>query len=75
MKQWTSREFIKLLEFNGYYYKKHSGSHSIFSNKAGRHISVPQSMKCVIIRRLIKEHNLKWNTKSKFKECVLETTP
>ena len=50
MRQWTSREFIKVLKKNG--------DHYIYVNESGRHISIPQKLECVIAKRLIKEHNL-----------------
>ena len=59
MKQFKQREFIRLVERNGFYYKRHSGSHVVYYNSAGRHISIPQKLECVIARRLIKENNLK----------------
>lgn len=66
MKQYTSREFIKIVEFNGYYYSRHNGDHAIYSNaESGRHISIPKNLECVIARRLIKENNLVTNIKKK----------
>ena len=58
MKQWKLREFLRVLEKNGYYYSRHNGDHHIYVNKNGRHISVPKKPVDVIIRRLIKEHEL-----------------
>ena len=58
MRQWTSREFIRMLKRNGYTYSRHNGDHHIYVSKGGRHISVPQRLADVIARRLIKEHNL-----------------
>lgn len=58
MRQWTSREFIRMLKKNGYVYSRHNGDHHIYVSKSGRHISVPQRLVDVIARRLIKEHNL-----------------
>lgn len=58
MKQYTSREFIKIVEFNGFYYNRHSGSHAIFINNEGRHISIPKNLESVIALRLIKENKL-----------------
>ena len=58
MKQYTQREFIKIVERNGYHYVRCSGSHSIYVNDNGKHISIPQNLACVIARRLIKENNL-----------------
>lgn len=58
MRQYTSREFIKIVEFNGFYYSRHNGDHAIYVNDEGRHISMPKNLECVIARRLIKENNL-----------------
>lgn len=41
MRQYTSREFIKIVEFNGFYYNRHNGDHAIYVNDKGRHISIP----------------------------------
>lgn len=65
MKQWKLREFLRVLEKNGYYYSRHNGDHHIYVNKSGRHISVPQRLVEVIARRLIKENNLDINLKKK----------
>ena len=61
MKQWTSREFLRMLGKNGYTYSRHNGDHHIYVSEGGRHISVPQKLKCVIARRLIREYNLDIN--------------
>ena len=53
MKQFTSREFIKIVKLNGYYYTRSNGDH----------ISIPNHLECVIARRLIKENNLITDTK------------
>lgn len=66
-KQYTRREFIKMVESNGFYYDRCNGSHSIYINSEGRHISIPKNIKDVIIRRLIKENNLDTNLKKKKK--------
>lgn len=58
MRQYTLREFIKIVEFNGFYYSRHNGDHAIYVNDKGRHISMPKNLECVIARRLIKENNL-----------------
>lgn len=63
MKQYTSREFMKIVEKNGFQYKRHSGSHAIYTDANGRHISIPKNLECVIARRLIKENNLNTNLK------------
>lgn len=63
MKQYTSREFIKIVKFNGFHYDRHSGDHAIYINSKGRHISIPKNLESVIARRLIKENNLIINIK------------
>ena len=63
MRQYTSREFIRIVEFNGFYYSRHNGDHAIYVNDKGRHISIPKNLECVIALRLIKENNLEVNIK------------
>lgn len=58
MKQYTQREFIRIVKRNGFLYSRHNGDHAIYVNDRGRHISIPQKLECVIARRLIKENNL-----------------
>ena len=62
MRQYTQKEFIKVVKNNGFRYERHSGSHAIYSRN-GRHISIPHKLECVIARRLIKENNLNTNIK------------
>lgn len=59
MKQYTHKEFVRILKKNGYQLNRNSGGHSIYTNEEGKHISIPQTLACVIARRLIKENNLK----------------
>lgn len=63
MKQFTSREFIKIVKLNGYFYNRSNRDHDIFINDNGDHISIPNHLECVIARRLIKENNLITDTK------------
>lgn len=63
MKQYTKREFVKLLKANNFSYVRSHGSHDIYYNKEGRHITVPKILVDVIARRLIKENNLDLNMK------------
>ena len=63
MKQWTHDEFCKMAERNGFYYMRSNGSHSIYVNKEGHHMSIPLKLACVIARRLIRENNLNIYTK------------
>ena len=65
MRQYTQKEFIKIVEFNGFYYNRCKGGHAIYINDKGRHISIPKNLECVIARRLIKENNLDLNIKPK----------
>lgn len=70
MRQYTSREFIKIVEFNGFYYDRHNGDHAIYVNDKGRHISMPKNLECVIARRLIKENNLITDIKRRKKKIM-----
>ena len=67
MRQYTSKEFIKIVEFNGFYYSRHNGDHAIYVNGEGRHVSIPNNLECVIAFRLIKENNLEVNIKRRKK--------
>jgi predicted RNA binding protein YcfA (HicA-like mRNA interferase family) len=63
MRQYTHREFVKILIANGFYYDRHNGDHAIYLNDAGRHISIPMKLESVIARRLIKENSLEIDIK------------
>lgn len=63
MKQYTHREFVKIVKANGFHYDRHSGDHAIYLNDKGRHISIPAKLESVIARRLIKENSLELNMK------------
>lgn len=54
---------MKIVEKNGFQYKRHSGSHAIYMDVNGRHMSIPKNLECVIAHRLIKENNLNTNLK------------
>lgn len=60
MQQFKFRDFYKLLNSNGYYLNRTNGSHAIFVNHNGMHISIPlaREIKSVIALRLIKQYNL-----------------
>lgn len=58
MRQFTSKEFKRIVELNGFHYDRHSGGHAIYVNSEGRHISIPNTLESVIALRLIKENNL-----------------
>lgn len=63
MKQFTHREFVRVVVANGFYNNRQSGDHAIYLNEKGRHISIPLKLKSVIAARLIKENNLVTNIK------------
>ena len=62
MRQYTRREFVKLVRQNGFEYMRSHGSHDIYYNKEGRHITIPHTLIDVIARRLIKENSLIWKS-------------
>ena len=68
LRQWTHDEFCRMAEKNGYYYMRSNGSHSIYVNKEGHHMSIPYKLAWVIARRLIKENHLDTNLKRKKNE-------
>ena len=41
MKQFTHREFVRVVVANSFYYDRHNGDHAIYLNEKGRHISIP----------------------------------
>ena len=65
MRQFTQREFIKIVKNNGFQYSRSTGDHSIYINDKGRHISIPNHLKSVVALRLIKENSLDLNIKRK----------
>lgn len=76
MKQFTHREFVRVVVANGFYYDRHSGDHAIYLNEKGRHISIPKKLESVIARRLIQENNLEINIKKlKKKEKRMNNVP
>ena len=58
LKQWTHDGFCKVLRKNGYSYSRSKGSHNIYVNSEGKHISVPYHLAAIVAYRLIKENNL-----------------
>lgn len=70
MKQYTQREFIRIVKNNGFQYNRHNGDHAIYVNDKGRHISMPKNLECVIARRLIKENNLITDIKRRKKKIM-----
>ena len=67
MRQYTQTEFIRIMQRSGFLYNRCNGSHLIYINNKGRHISVPHKLNSTIARRLIKENNLDINIKNKKK--------
>lgn len=75
MKQFTHREFVRVVVANGFYYDRHNGDHAIYLNEKGRHISIPKKLESVIARRLIQENNLEINIKKLKKEKRMNNVP
>ena len=75
MRQYTQREFIKIVVKNGFHYSRHNGDHAIYLNEKGRHISIPLKLESVIARRLIKENNLEIDIKKLKKEKRMSNAP
>lgn len=71
MRQYTQREFIRIVKDNGFLYSRHNGDHAIYVNDKGRHVSIPRNLECVIARRLIKENNLQIDVKKNKKQKSL----
>lgn len=63
MKQFTHREFVRVVVANGFHYDRHNGDHAICLNEKGRHISIQLKLESVIARRLIEENNLETDIK------------
>jgi len=61
MKEWTNKEFVRVLTQNGFLSSstRGKGSHTVYVNSHGKHISIPLKIAAPIARRLIKENNLK----------------
>ncbi len=57
MKAYNGREFIKILNNNGFRHIRTTGSHSIYK-KGSQTMAVNKNIKQVVIRRLIKEYEL-----------------
>ena len=59
MRQWTKKEFCRMLERNGYFYDRSGkGSHSLYTNNSGSHITIGKTLNSCVARRLVKENNL-----------------
>ena len=60
MKQYSVRDFKKILEDNQYLLDRKKGDHLIYIKEGCLPISITATrMKSVVAQRLIKEHNLK----------------
>lgn len=57
-KQWSSREFKKMLKKNGFFFVRQNGSHAIFKNDMGNEVVVNSKLNQMVALRLIKENNL-----------------
>lgn len=68
MKQYTQKDFIRILTDNDYKLSRYSGDHAIFI-KEGRHISVPHNLNACIARRLIIENTLELPTNKKMRRA------
>ena len=57
---YNKRDIIIILKKNGFVFHHQTGSHAIYKNDKGEHITIGLC-KCnkMVMRRLIKEHNLK----------------
>lgn len=59
MKQWTTKDLMRILKNNNFVFVRQNGSHRIYKDNTGKEIVVKDKMKSVIIQRLIKENKLK----------------
>ncbi len=57
-RQWTRREFIRVLKDNGFTYNRSKGDHYIYKNTDGKSITFNCNLNCMVARRLIKENDL-----------------
>ena len=57
-RQWTSREFIRLLQNNGFTYDRSKGDHFTYKNGIRSVTFNYRNLNCMVARRLIKENNL-----------------
>lgn len=59
MREVTYKECSRILEYNGFNFHHQSGSHAIWRNERGKHISIKVSVvNACVWRRLVKENNL-----------------
>ena len=58
-KQYSPRQFRRILRNNGFTYIRSNGDHDIYENGSGKHISIPATRtNKMLCRRLIKENGL-----------------
>lgn len=57
MKSYSDREFIVILNNNGYRHIRSRGSHAVYSNGV-RTLTINKGMNRMVVRRLVKEYNL-----------------
>ena len=59
MREVTYKECQLILNYNGFFLDHQSGSHAIYKNERGKHISIKVgSVNACVWRRLVKENNL-----------------
>ncbi len=56
---YSPREFEKILRLNGYEVVRQTGSHRMYKNDTGDVIPCTLKPNKMVVRRMIKEHNLK----------------
>ena len=56
-KSYTRKEFVQILNKNGFEYVRCKGSHFVYKRN-GETVSVPKNLNKMIGLRLVKEHNL-----------------
>lgn len=60
-KNWSTREFTKILSNNGYKYLRGHGDHYIYYNEEiNRKIVINKNINKMVCRRLLKEYDLKF---------------
>ena len=56
-KSYNTREYHKILIHNGFELVRQRGSHYIFQ-RGSEHVTMNRDINLMVIRRLVKEHNL-----------------
>lgn len=58
-RQYSRREIEKILKYNGWHLARQNGSHKIYMNDEGHHVTIGScSYNSMIFQRLIKENNM-----------------